>query len=132
MKSFLKEFKAFAVRGNAVDLAVGVVIGAAFTAITNSLVTNIITPPLSLLTKGINFADLAFQIPNTDAAIQYGLFIQAIITFVITAFALFLLVKLINHLARVARKEQEEGKTPPAEKTPELVVLEEIRDSLKK
>ena len=132
MKTFFQEFKAFAVRGNAVDLAVGVVIGAAFTAITNSLVTNIITPPLSLLTKGINFADLAFQIPNTDAAIQYGLFIQAIITFVITAFALFLLVKLINKVAAAARKDQQEGKVPPAEKSPELLVLEEIRDSLKK
>ena len=132
MKTFFQEFKAFAVRGNAVDLAVGVVIGAAFTAITNSLVANIITPPLSLLTKGINFADLAFQIPNTDAAIQYGLFIQAIITFVITAFALFLLVKLINKVAAAARKDQQEGKAPPAEKSPELLVLEEIRDSLKK
>ncbi|HEY0979488.1 MAG TPA: large conductance mechanosensitive channel protein MscL, partial [Candidatus Paceibacterota bacterium] len=121
MKAFLKEFKTFALRGNAVDLAIGVVIGAAFTAITNSLVANIITPPLSLLTRGINFADLAFQIPNTDASIQYGLFIQAVITFIITAFALFLLVKLINHIAAIARKEQEEGKAPPAQKSPELI-----------
>lgn len=132
MKSFLAEFKKFALRGNAIDLAVGVVIGAAFTAITNSLVTNIITPPLSLLTRGINFADLAFQIPNTDAEIQYGLFIQAVITFIITAFALFLLVKLINHLTTIARREQEEGKTEPAAKSPELQVLEEIRDALNK
>lgn len=132
MKAFLKEFKTFALRGNAVDLAIGVVIGAAFTAITNSLVANIITPPLSLLTRGINFADLAFQIPNTDASIQYGLFIQAVITFVITAFALFLLVKLINHIAAIARREQEEGKAPPAQKSPELIVLEEIRDALQK
>lgn len=132
MKAFLKEFKTFALRGNAVDLAIGVVIGAAFTAITNSLVTNIITPPLSLLTRGINFADLAFQIPNTDASIQYGLFIQAVITFIITAFALFLLVKLINHIAAIARREQEEGKAPPAQKSPELIVLEEIRDALQK
>lgn len=132
VSSFLSEFKKFALRGNAIDLAVGVVIGAAFTAITNSLVTNIITPPLSLLTRGINFADLAFQIPTTDAEIQYGLFIQAVITFVITAFALFLLVKLINHLTTIARREQEEGKTPPAAKSPELQVLEEIRDSLRK
>lgn len=132
MKSFWKEFKAFALRGNAIDLAIGVVIGAAFTAITNSLVTNIITPPLSLLTRGINFADLAFHIPATDAQVQYGLFIQAVITFVITAFALFLLVKLINRLQHLARKEQEEGTAPPAQKSPELMVLEDIRDSLKK
>jgi len=131
MKSFLSEFKKFALRGNAIDLAVGVVIGAAFTAITNSLVTNIITPPLSLLTRGINFADLAFAIPTTDAQIQYGLFIQATITFTITAFALFLLVKLINHLTMIARREQEAGTAEPAAKSPELIVLEEIRDSLK-
>lgn len=132
MKGFFNEFKKFALRGNAVDLAVGVVIGAAFTAITNSLVTNIITPPLSLLTRGINFADLALHIPSTDASIQYGLFIQAVITFLITAFALFLLVKLINRLTAIARKEHEEGKTEAAAKSPELMVLEEIRDTLKK
>lgn len=131
MKSFFSEFKKFALRGNAIDLAIGVVIGAAFTAITNSLVTNIITPPLSLLTRGINFADLEFAIPTTDAAIQYGLFIQAVIAFVITAFALFLLVKLINHLTTLARREQEAGNTPPSEKSAELIVLEEIRDTLK-
>ena len=99
---------------------------------TNSLETNIITPPLSLLTRGINFADLEFAIPTTDAAIQYGLFIQAVIAFIITAFALFLLVKLINHLTMLARKEQEAGNTPPSEKSAELMVLEEIRDTLKK
>ena len=131
MKSFFEEFKKFALRGNAIDLAVGVVIGAAFNAITNSLVTNIITPPLSLLTRGINFADLAIAIPNTDAAIQYGLFIQAIITFIITAFALFLLVKLINQVVLKAKKDQAEGKTEPEAKSAELQVLEEIRDSLK-
>ncbi|HWH07331.1 MAG TPA: large conductance mechanosensitive channel protein MscL [Candidatus Paceibacterota bacterium] len=132
MKSFFDEFKKFALRGNAIDLAVGVVIGAAFNAITNSLVTNIITPPLSLLTRGINFADLAIAIPNTDAYIQYGLFIQAIITFVITAFALFLLVKVINKVTAKARKDAEEGKGEPVAKSAELQVLEEIRDSLKK
>jgi len=132
MKSFFDEFKKFALRGNAIDLAVGVVIGAAFNAITTSLVTNVLTPPLSLLTRGINFADLAFAIPNTDATIQYGLFIQAIITFVITAFALFLLVKGINSLTARAKKDEEEGKIEPAPKSAELQVLEEIRDSLRK
>lgn len=133
MKSFLEEFKKFALRGNAIDLAIGIVIGAAFTAVTTSLVENIITPPLSLLTRGINFEDLALAIPTTDAAIRYGLFIQAVIAFVITAFALFLLMKLVNRLTAIARREQEEGKAPPpAQKTAELQVLEEIRDSLKK
>lgn len=131
MKSFIKEFKKFALRGNAIDLAIGVVIGAAFNAVTTSLVTNIMTPPLSLLTKGINFSELAFSIPNTDAHIQYGLFIQAIITFIITAFALFLLVQGMNKLAAAAKKEQEDGTAPPPEKSPELHVLEEIRDALK-
>lgn len=131
MKSFLDEFKKFALRGNAIDLAIGVVIGAAFNTVTNSLVTNVLTPPLSLLTKGINFSDLAFAIPGTDAFIQYGIFIQAVISFVITAFALFLLVKAMNKMAAAARKEQAEGNTPPDQKSPELLVLEEIRDTLK-
>lgn len=132
MKSFFGEFKKFALRGNAVDLAVGVVIGAAFNTVTNSLVTNVMTPPLSLLTKGINFSDLAVAIPNTDASIQYGLFIQAVITFFITAFALFLLVRFMNRVAAAARKAEEDGTASPAEKTLELTVLEEIRDLLKK
>ena len=131
MKSFIQEFKKFALRGNAIDLAIGVVIGAAFNAVTTSLVTNVMTPPLSLLTKGINFSDLAISIPTTDAHIAYGLFIQAVISFVITAFALFILVQGMNKLAAAAKKEQEDGTAPPAEKTPELVVLEEIRDALR-
>lgn len=131
MKSFLEEFKKFALRGNAIDLAIGVVIGAAFNTITTSLVNNILTPPLSLLTKGINFGDLAFAIPNTDAHIQYGVFIQSVISFIITAFALFLLVKAMNKMAAAARREQGEGKAPPDQKSPELMVLEEIRDTLK-
>lgn len=132
MKSFFEEFKKFALRGNAIDLAVGVVIGAAFNAITTSLVSNILTPPLSLLTRGINFADLAIAIPGTDANIEYGLFIQAIITFIITAFALFLLVRFINNVVAKAKKDAEEGKAPPEEKSSEVLLLEEIRDLLKK
>lgn len=131
MKSFIQEFKKFALRGNAIDLAIGVVIGAAFNAVTTSLVTNVMTPPLSLLTKGINFSDLALNIPNTDAHIAYGLFIQAMISFVITAFALFLLVQGMNKLAAAAKKEQEDGTAPPAEKSAELAVLEDIRDALR-
>lgn len=131
MTSFIKEFKEFALRGNVVDLAIGVVIGAAFTTVTNSFVTNILTPPLGLLIGGIDFSEWGFSLGG-DAFIGYGLFIQAIINFIITAFALFLLVKFINHLVAKARREQEEGKTPHAQKTPELIVLEEIRDGLKK
>lgn len=131
MTSFFKEFKTFALRGNVVDLAVGVVIGAAFTAVTTSLVTNILTPFIGLFLGGIDFSDWGFVLAG-DAIIGYGAFIQASINFVITAFALFLLVKFINKLSEIARKEQEEGNAPPAQKSAELQVLEEIRDSLKK
>jgi large conductance mechanosensitive channel len=128
MTTFVQEFKSFALRGNALDLAVGVVIGAAFNGIVTSLVANIFTPPLSLLTGGVNFATLAVPIIGTDASIQYGVFLQALISFIITAFALFLLIKLINKFLRA--KDQEPA--PPAPKTPEVLLLEEIRDLLKK
>lgn len=124
MKSFMDEFKAFALRGNALDLAIGVVIGAAFGAITNSLVDDIITPPLGYLIGGIDFAELSF-VMGDGVAIHYGLFIQALVNFIIIAFALFLVVKAMN---KVIKKE--EKATP--KKSAELVVLEEIRDSLKK
>jgi large conductance mechanosensitive channel len=127
MRNFLKEFETFAVRGNALDLAIGVVIGAAFSAITNSLVTNIITPPLGLLIGGIDFAKLEIPLGGT-AVIGYGLFIQALINFIIIAFALFLFVKVINRLTQ--RKKQEEEKPTPVE-SDELHVLREIRDELK-
>lgn len=131
MKSFLDEFKKFALRGNAVDLAVGIVIGAAFTAVTNSLVTDILSPPIGWLIGGIDFSELGIRLDD-EVIISYGLFLQALVNFVITALALFLLVRLINRLVLVARKEQEEGTTPQAAKSPELMVLEEIRDTLKK
>lgn len=129
MKSFLEEFKTFALRGNVVDLAVGVVIGAAFTTVTNSLVTNVLTPPIGLLLGGIDFSSLGVTLGG-DAVIGYGVFIQAIINFLITAFALFLFVRFINRLTRIAREEQQDGVQKPAEKSPELQVLEEIRDLL--
>ena len=128
MTTFIQEFKSFALRGNALDLAVGVVIGAAFNGIVTSLVANIFTPPLSLLTGGVNFGSLAVPIVGTDASIQYGVFLQALISFVITAFALFLLIKFINQFLRAKDKEP----APPPAKTPEVILLEEIRDLLKK
>jgi large conductance mechanosensitive channel len=130
MKSFLEEFKKFALRGNVLDLAVGVVIGTAFTAITSSLVANIITPPLGLLLGRIDFKDWSLNLGG-NVNIQYGLFIQSVMDFIIIALVLFFVVRLINRLERVARKEQAEGTAPPAEKSAELVVLEDIRDSLK-
>lgn len=123
-KSFVDEFKAFALRGNALDLAIGVVIGAAFGAITNSLVNDVITPPLGLLIGGIDFSELAIPL-GPEVSITYGLFIQALINFIIIAFALFLIVKFLNKMVK-----KEEAK--PSAKSAELAVLEEIRDSLKK
>ncbi len=125
MKSFFDEFKQFAIHGNALDLAVGVVIGAAFNQITTSLATNVLTPPVGFLFGGVNFSKLAIPLGG-NAAITYGLFLQAILNFIIIALALFLLVKGLNHLTK-KRKEEEKK---PAE-NPELKVLLEIRDSLR-
>ncbi len=131
MKSFFGEFKKFAMRGNVMDLAIGVVIGTAFNNIINSLVANIITPPLGLLMGKIDFKDIVFNLGGT-VEIKYGLFIQSVIDFVIIALAIFLVIRFVNRLQHIARREQEAGTTPQSEKTAELVVLEEIRDSLKK
>ncbi len=105
------------------DLAIGVVIGTAFSNITNSLVNNIITPPLGLLLGRIDFKDLVLKLGGT-VEIKYGLFLQSVIDFLIVAFVLFLIIRFIN---RLKPKRPEEA---PA-KSPELLVLEEIRDSLK-
>ena len=125
MKSFFDEFKQFAIHGNALDLAVGVVIGAAFNQITTSLATNVLTPPVGFLFGDVNFSKLAIPLGG-NAVISYGLFLQAILNFIIIALALFLLVKGLNHLTK-KRKEEEKK---PAE-NPELKVLLEIRDSLR-
>lgn len=127
MRNLIKEFKTFAIKGNAVDLAVGVVIGAAFSQITNSLVTNILMPPLGFVIGGINFSELVLPIGG-HVTIQYGLFIQALVNFILIAFALFLFVKLINRLNREHAREV----IPQAEKSAELKTLEEIRDELRK
>jgi large conductance mechanosensitive channel len=131
-----REFRDFAVRGNVVDLAVGLILGAAFTTIVNSLVTDVIMPPIGLLLGGIDFTDFFFTIkgssyPTVAAAkaagavtINYGLFINAIIKFVIVAFAVFLLVKQINRL------KLDLGPAASAA-TKSEVLLEEIRDLLK-
>ncbi len=120
----IDEFKAFALRGNVLDLAVGVVIGTAFGAITSSLVADVIMPPLGYLIGGIDFSALSIMLGDT-VAIKYGLFIQALVNFVIIAFALFLVIKAMNKLVR-------EKPATSAAKSAELQVLEEIRDSLKK
>lgn len=131
MKSFLKEFETFALKGNFIDLAVGVVVGAAFNSVTNSLVTNVITPPLGLIIGRVNFEDLVIPLGGT-ANIQYGLFIQAIITFVITAFVLFLVVRTINRLRTLAFERNKNEAAPAApQDSAEVLILKEIRDTLK-
>lgn len=120
--SFLKEFKAFAMRGNVVDLAVAVVIGAAFGKIISSMVDGIIMPLVGLLLGGIDISDKKFVFGQ--ATVQWGMFLQTVIDFTIIAFAIFLVIKLI---AKLQRKEAE----APAEPTAQEKLLIEIRDLLK-
>ena len=108
MKNFFNEFKKFIMRGNVIDLAVGVIIGAAFQAIVTSLTTDIISPFLGIF-GGMNFDQLSFEI--NGAVIGYGKFITAIINFLIMAFVIFLLVKLINKIMTIGKKPVEEEKT---------------------
>jgi large conductance mechanosensitive channel len=121
----LKEFKAFAMRGNVMDLAVGVVIGTVFSAIVKSLVGDIFMPVIGMITGGLDFSGLSYKMG--DAEISYGNFLQAVFVFIVTAFALFLFMRFVNQLNR----KQEEKKADPAP-SPEVVLLTEIRDSLRK
>ncbi len=121
----LKEFRDFALRGSVFDLAIAVVIGAAFTAIVNSLVNDIIMPLIGVLLGGLDFTTLSVTFGS--ASIAYGKFIQAIINFVIVAFVLFLLVRSVNRL----QKKKEEAPPAPPEPSAEEKLLAEIRDLLK-
>ncbi len=127
MKQFIEEFKAFAMRGNVVDLAVAVVIGAAFGKIVSSLVENIVTPLIGVLLGGVNFTDLSFTI--RDSVITYGVFLQSIFDFIIIALAIFIAIKLLAKLKREEEKVVEETPKPPSD---EVRLLTEIRDSLRK
>lgn len=129
-EGFFGEFKKFVMRGNIFDLAIGIVIGTAFNAVVSSFVSDIITPPLGLLLGRIDFTKWALNLGG-EVNIKYGLFIQATISFLITAFALFLFIRFKGHLERLAKNDPPPPPPTPAEKSPELVVLEEIRDSLK-
>jgi large conductance mechanosensitive channel len=119
----LKEFKEFISRGNVVDMAVGVVIGSAFSKIVSSLVDNILMPFIGILIGGIDFTGLTLKI--NDAVISYGIFIQSIIDFLIIAASIFLITKFLNKLDH-RKKEEEKPK-----KSDDVVLLEEIRDLLK-
>lgn len=126
MKKLINEFKEFIKRGNVVDLAVAVVIGGAFSSIVNSLVNDLIMPLIGVIIGGVNFTGLTLRVGN--AVIFYGNFIQNVINFLIFAFAIFMMVKLINRFF----KKKEEVKEEVPVKSDEVVLLEEIRDLLKK
>lgn len=128
--SFVKEFKEFAIKGNVVDMAVGIVIGAAFGKIVSSLVSDVITPPLGYIIGGVDFTSLAQILPpllegQSPVTIRYGVFLQTVFDFIIVAFAIFLAVKGINRLRR--NEAQKPAPSPPREE----VLLQEIRDLLK-
>ena len=129
MRAFLREFRAFASRGNVIDLAVGVIIGSAFSAITTSLVNDIVMPLLGIFTDQISFADLSVTIGG--AVITYGNFLQAVLNFIIMSFIVVCMVKAIYRLHRKPAEEKAaEEKAPPAPSREE-VLLAEIRDLLK-
>lgn len=136
MKKLLNEFKEFALRGNVVDLAVGVIIGGAFTGIVNSLVSDIFTPIISLLTGSTNFEQLVLELkPATETqealVLRYGSFLDAIINFTIIAFVVFMLIKTLNRVKR--EKHAEEAAEPaPVAKSEEVLLLQQIVDELKK
>jgi large conductance mechanosensitive channel len=139
MGKLIKEFKEFAVKGNAIDMAVGVIIGGAFGKIVSSIVDDIIMPPIGWLIGGVNFSDLKVTLPAEkiadgiemqSATINYGNFIQTTIDFVIIALCVFLLVKFINKLSRKKNEETAVPAPPPAP-SKEEVLLTEIRDTLK-
>ena len=137
MKSFFDEFKKFISRGNVVDMAVGVIVGSAFTAIVNSLVKDVITPLIGAITGGVDFTQMKYVItPATEeiaeVAVCYGNFIQAVINFLIIAFGVFCMVKLINGMGAKLEKQKEEAPAAPPAPSEEVVLLSEIRDLLKK
>ena len=137
---FFSEFKEFAIKGNVVDMAVGVIIGAAFGKIVTSLVNDIIMPVVGVLTGGVNFSDYKFVIKDAvteggevvpEVAVTWGAFVQTIVDFLIVAFCIFLAIKVINRLRRQKEEKKEEAPAAPAGPTQEEL-LTEIRDLLAK
>ena len=132
----LKEFKEFALRGNVIDMAVGILIGGAFTSVVKSLVDDVIMPPIGMVTSGVDFKALGYTLRDApgdeqDIAIKYGNFITNSVTFLIVAWAAFLLVKAIN----IADEKLRFGEQPPQTTPPppeDILLLREIRDSLAK
>ncbi|WP_289220460.1 large-conductance mechanosensitive channel protein MscL [Ileibacterium valens] len=131
MKKFFDEFKEFISRGNVMDMAVGVIMGTAFTAIVNALVKNILTPLLGIVLNGVDFSDLIIKVGN--AKVEYGLFIQAIINFLLISLVIFCMVKALNGARnKVIKKKEEEGAQEEEELEASVVLLQEIRDLLAK
>ena len=128
---YMKEFKDFAMRGNVVDLAVGLIIGAAFGKIVSSFVGDVLMPPLGLLIGGVDFTNLSVTLKEAAGSVEavtlrYGAFIQTVVDFVIIAFAIFMVVKVMNTL-----KKKEEAPAAPPPPSKEVTLLSEIRDLLK-
>ena len=135
--SFIQDFKAFALKGNVVDMAVGVIIGGAFGKIVTSVVNNIIMPPIGVLTGGVDFTDLKLVIKEAEGeaeavTLNYGAFIQDVVDFLIIAFCIFLMVKGIAALTRQKKEEEEAAPAAAPEPSAEEKLLTEIRDLLKK
>lgn len=136
----IKEFRDFIMRGNVIDLAVGIIMGAAFTAVVGSLVKDVIMPPIGVLLGGVDFSDIAIQLKAAEGetpavVIGIGVFLNALITFLITAFAVFLLVKAVNQASRMAKKKEEAAPAAPAGPTTEeqiLTTLKSLNDTLNK
>jgi large conductance mechanosensitive channel len=138
------EFKNFIAKGNVMDMAVGIIIGAAFTAIVTSLVKDIINPFIGLFTGGIDFSALYINLSGEEyetlaaaqeagaATVNYGVFTNAVIQFLIVAFVVFMLVRSVNKLKEAAAKKEEEAAAAPVKPSAEVQLLTEIRDSLKK
>ena len=128
----MSEFKDFAMRGNVVDMAVGIVIGGAFGKIVSSFVSDVLMPPLGMLMGGVDFTDLAVELQAAvgeapAVTLNYGSFIQTVVDFVIIAFAIFMVIKAMNNM----KKKEEAAPEAPKGPSEEVVLLTEIRDSLK-
>ena len=126
----VKEFKEFISKGNVMDMAVGIIIGGAFTAIVNSLVESILMPIIGVISGGMSVADMSVTVGN--AVIGYGAFIQAIIDFLLVALVLFFIIKALNKAKAAVAKEEEEAPAEPEEVPADIALLTEIRDLLKK
>jgi len=133
----IQEFKDFAVKGNMVDMAVGIIIGGAFGKIVSSLVADVIMPPLGMLTGGVDFSDQSYELkaasmgadgPSAAVTVNWGNFVQVTFDFLIVAFAVFLMVKVLN----AAKRKEEAAPAPPAPPSQEVLLLTEIRDALRK